>query len=393
MRAERFGSYSTVDTLPGMSFLSRLKSMMRYSRRWPPPRHHDVRCPWLLRPPDRCRFSVRGAYGSFVVMSSNVSDVLPRTPGEVGLYLRMAMVLYAPCRNSGSFSPSRSFTYAFFQSARRPMYLPWRFILPCASEVRTLSTLDPSSCSTARLMSILLASFDTWKTSVRSSSRMRVVFSVMMGRRMTSVTFIRIPNHEGLKDHEHVFRFRVLRVLRGLSQRLLELLERGLRQHDAPRIHHVAGAHAVARQHAHALDVPHRQRQPVLGLHVHEEGLAVDPEPPQHVRSRLGLDLADGQRIDDDHRAVAQLLRERRAQRALLDLLGDPEVVAARLRTERGAALAPQRVADLADAGTAGAFLPPRLLAGTAHHRARLGRVGAAALGGVGPSHRLVDQV
>src|SRR5688572_3559937 len=28
--------------------------------------------------------------------------------------------LYAPCRNSGSFSPSRSFTYAFFQSARRP---------------------------------------------------------------------------------------------------------------------------------------------------------------------------------------------------------------------------------------------------------------------------------
>src|SRR3954471_10109310 len=101
MRAERFGSYSTVATLAGMSFLSRLKSMIRYSRLWPPPRHHDVSSPWLLRPPERCSFSVSGAYGSLVVISSNVNAVLPRTPGEVGLYLRIAIFFYAPCRNSG----------------------------------------------------------------------------------------------------------------------------------------------------------------------------------------------------------------------------------------------------------------------------------------------------
>src|SRR3954469_1576370 len=93
MRAERFGSYSTVATLAGMSFLSRLKSMIRYSRLWPPPRHHDVSSPWLLRPPERCSFSVSGAYGSLVVISSNVSAVLPRTPGDVGLYLRIAISL------------------------------------------------------------------------------------------------------------------------------------------------------------------------------------------------------------------------------------------------------------------------------------------------------------
>ena len=72
------------------------------------------------------------------------------------------------------------------------------------------------------------------------------------------------------------------------------------------------------------------------------------------------------QRVDDDQRAVLQLLGERRAQRAELDLLRQLEVVAARLRTEHRAALAPQRVADLADAGAAGALLPPRLLAAAA---------------------------
>src|SRR5262245_18056993 len=130
MRADRFGSYSIVDTFAGMSFLSRSKSMIRESRLWPPRRHQDFNCPRLLRPPDLCRFAVSGAYGSLVVISSKVSDVFPRKPGEVGLYLRIGMVSYAPCRNSGSFSPSRSLTYAFFQSERRPAKRPCRFILP-----------------------------------------------------------------------------------------------------------------------------------------------------------------------------------------------------------------------------------------------------------------------
>ena len=51
-------------TFAGMSFLSRLKSMMRYRRLWPPPRHHDVSSPRLLRPPDFFSGSVSGLCGS-----------------------------------------------------------------------------------------------------------------------------------------------------------------------------------------------------------------------------------------------------------------------------------------------------------------------------------------
>jgi hypothetical protein len=70
IRAERFGSYSTVTILPGMPILSRLKSMMRYSRRCPPPRHHAVISPWLLRPPDFFRCSVSGLNGFAEVISA-----------------------------------------------------------------------------------------------------------------------------------------------------------------------------------------------------------------------------------------------------------------------------------------------------------------------------------
>src|SRR6185503_5751270 len=93
MRAERFGSYSIVETRAGMSRLSRLKSMMRYLRLWPPPRHQDVSSPWLLRPPDLRSGSTSGLYGSDVVISSNTCTVWNRRPGDVGLYLRIGISL------------------------------------------------------------------------------------------------------------------------------------------------------------------------------------------------------------------------------------------------------------------------------------------------------------
>src|SRR5436190_22873672 len=137
MRADRFGSYSIVDTLAGMSRLSRLKSITRYIRLWPPPRHHDVSSPRLLRPPVLCIGSTSGLCGSVVVISSKTWTVWNRWPGEVGLYFLMGLV-YAPSRNSGIFSPSRSFTYAFFQSGRRPANRPCRLILPWEMVVRML---------------------------------------------------------------------------------------------------------------------------------------------------------------------------------------------------------------------------------------------------------------
>src|SRR5205807_8810350 len=100
MRDDRFGSYSMVATFAGISRLSRLKSMMRYIRLWPPPRHHDVSVPALLRPPERWSGSTSGLYGSCAVISSNTATVWNRVPGDVGLYLRIAMD-YAPSRNSG----------------------------------------------------------------------------------------------------------------------------------------------------------------------------------------------------------------------------------------------------------------------------------------------------
>ena len=95
MRAERFGSYSIVETVAGMSFLSRLKSMMRYRRLCPPPRHHDVSSPRLLRPPDFFSGSVSGRCGSLVVISSNTCTVWNRRPADVGLYVRIGIC--EPC--------------------------------------------------------------------------------------------------------------------------------------------------------------------------------------------------------------------------------------------------------------------------------------------------------
>src|SRR5256885_15646081 len=87
MSDERFGSYSIVETFAGMSRLSRLKSMMRYIRLWPAPRHQEVRCPWLLRPPVLCSGSTSGLCGSRVVTSSDVWAVWKRVAGDGWLSL------------------------------------------------------------------------------------------------------------------------------------------------------------------------------------------------------------------------------------------------------------------------------------------------------------------
>src|ERR1700687_5917748 len=52
MRAERFGSYSIVETFAGISCLSRLKSMIRYIRLCPPPRHQEGHPPFVVRRAD-----------------------------------------------------------------------------------------------------------------------------------------------------------------------------------------------------------------------------------------------------------------------------------------------------------------------------------------------------
>src|SRR5581483_5966470 len=110
-------------------------------------------------------------------------------------------------------------------------------------------------------------------------------------------------------------------------------------------------------------------------------------------RRRFRLHLAGRQRVDYHQLALLRLLRQRRTQRAAFDFLRQREVVAARLRSEDGAALAPQRVSDFADARAAGALLPPRLLARAADVRAVLRLVRAATFRGVRVHHRLPHHV
>jgi hypothetical protein len=62
--------------------------------------------------------------GASRVISSKVSTVMKRRPGDVGLNLRMPT--YLPSKNS-ILSPLRSVTTAFFQAAERPDVQPLRF--------------------------------------------------------------------------------------------------------------------------------------------------------------------------------------------------------------------------------------------------------------------------
>src|SRR5688572_12875970 len=132
------------------------------------------------------------------------------------------------------------------------MKRPCRLNLPCAIEVRTSSTFAPSSFSTARLTSILVASDATSNTSVRPASRSSVVFSVISGRRMMSVSFM---VRYQLPVASCQCEARSLRVLDWeletgdwkLSQRLLQLFERLAGRDDARGVHHVARRQPRAR--------------------------------------------------------------------------------------------------------------------------------------------------
>ena len=93
MRALRLGSYSIVVTRPDTPNLFRLKSMMRYFRLWPPPRWRTVVRPVLLRPPLFFNGANSDRSGVVVVRSLKLDTLMPLRPGDVGLYLLIAMVL------------------------------------------------------------------------------------------------------------------------------------------------------------------------------------------------------------------------------------------------------------------------------------------------------------
>src|SRR5664279_5321140 len=116
--------------------------------------------PLLLRPPLRVTGSTSERSGSVRVMSSNVSVVMKRRPGEVGLYFLMPT--YLPSKNS-ILSVGDSCTTAFFQAVLCPAVQPRRLGLGRTLQVATPRTLTPKSCSTAWAIAVLWALGCTWK--------------------------------------------------------------------------------------------------------------------------------------------------------------------------------------------------------------------------------------
>ena len=138
MRAVRFGSYSMCATLAGTPSLStRLKSIRRYWRLWPPPWCRVVIRPWALRPP----FLGSGAQ----------QRLLRRRPGDLGevgdagaatarrrrLVLTDSHCLHPSADRAAEGldrSPSASFTIARLVSLRLPEAGPGALALALAVE-------------------------------------------------------------------------------------------------------------------------------------------------------------------------------------------------------------------------------------------------------------------
>src|SRR5919106_1584270 len=91
MRPVRLGSYSTAVTRAGIPGLSRRKSIFRYRRLWPPPRHRVVMWPLLFRPPAFLIGSTRARSGSVFVTSAKSETIRNRVPDVTGLNCRMPM--------------------------------------------------------------------------------------------------------------------------------------------------------------------------------------------------------------------------------------------------------------------------------------------------------------
>src|ERR1700741_2588759 len=116
MRAERLGSYSIEMTVAGIPVLSRLKSIRRSLRLFPPPRNRLVMSPEFRRPPVFSLASTSGLYGFLVGRSSFNRVVLERKGCVVGLYVLIAIIALSSQRSAFS----DSLIAAFRDFARTP---------------------------------------------------------------------------------------------------------------------------------------------------------------------------------------------------------------------------------------------------------------------------------
>src|SRR5258706_3442169 len=214
-----------------------------------------------------------------------------------------------------------------------------RLSLPSKDAVRTAATFTLNTLSTALRISTLLASGRTRKVTVLSSSFCRMLFSVMIGRRMT---------------------------VRGsrFTQRLLEGSQRLALEHDLARPQELIHRDMRRRFHGQPGNVARRPRHD-LGHALQDEQRRHRPQP-ERAEARdeaLGLAVDGAEALDHGHAAIGDPRRHRRAQGPATHRPRQGLLVAPRRGTERLAAALPLRPADRSLAPAAGALLLPGLLA------------------------------
>ena len=192
MRADRFGSYSIVATFAGMSCLSRLKSMIAVHplvAAAAPPRGELAAVVAPARLMQRLDQRLVRLCGRDLV--EHVHGLKPPA-GRRGIELANGHVTRPPGIPASSRLRAASRRLSSSPTGGRRS-APGAS--PCRARCRS-GRCRPSrraAVSIARRISTLLAPSATWNTSVRPSSRWMDVFSVMSGRRMTSVSFMRAP--------------------------------------------------------------------------------------------------------------------------------------------------------------------------------------------------------
>src|SRR5829696_5439652 len=193
--------------------------------------------------------------------------------------------------------------------------------------VRTASTWTLKMRSTADLISGFVAFTSTrkvrsWRPSC-DSSLATSAFSVMTGALMTSqIVLIAL---------RRLLFLRVLfaRPLGGSGRSLLRVELRlqycggRARQHQLLVVEHVVDVDAVGAHDLRALHVARGEHEVVVVDGVDDERLPLEPERGERPDEVLRLRLREDQLVDDDDVALAQPLRQGRAQRAAAHLFGE----------------------------------------------------------------------
>src|ERR1700722_2129611 len=180
-----------------------------------------------------------------------------------------------------------------------------------------------------------------------------------------------------------------------ILQRKLQSFDRRLRKNRAVVTQQMVRVNFVAMHQLDSVEIARAQRQITISMarDLDQQRRGFHLQRVQSLAELLGLGLFHIKRVAHDHLAVGKLRSQRRTQRAQHFLARENVIVGARLRSMHRAAMPPQRRADRADTGAAGALLLPKLFSGAGDQFLVLGGVRAGTLRGPVMLHRFPQQV